>query len=117
MLLAWPDAQLEGCCVDGSRLLVAAGSQLAAAEDLLHLVAHALDLGSLQGFRSIAIGVREGSLVFSIEEVDMYARPLTSAGEPRSVASLSSLRELSRIEALLVQDLHVHGRSMRRLAS
>jgi hypothetical protein len=115
--LAWSDPELERCCVSGARLRLVAGAQVEAAQDLLHVVARAAQLADLMTFQSVGVDVAAGSLILSIEEIDMYARPLTTDGEPRAVAARSSLLDHSRRRALLVEDLHVRGRSILRLAS
>jgi hypothetical protein len=115
--LAWSDPELERCCVSDARLRLVAGTQVEAAQDLLHAVARAAQLADLLTFRSVRVGVAAGSLILSIEEIDMYARPLNNDGEPRTVAAQSSLVHHSRRGALLVEDLHVHARSILRLAS
>lgn len=117
MLLAWSDPQLEGCCTSAARLRVAARGQVEAAEDLLSLVAQAPRLGDLAQFRSVQMEIRAGKLALSIQEVDMHVRPLNQAGVPRIIAGGASARDYSTAEALLVQDLHVRGRSVLRRAS
>jgi DNA integrity scanning protein DisA with diadenylate cyclase activity len=117
MRLAWSDPELERCCVSGTRLRVVAGAQVEAAQDLLHAVARAAQLADLMTFRSVRVGVSAGSLILSIEEIDMYARPLTPDGKSHTVAARSSLQDHHRRRALLVEDLHVQGRSVLRLAS
>ena len=85
MKLAWVHPRLEVCCVSGARLRALVGAQLDAATDLLHLVAQAPYLRDLMTFACVGIDVAAGSLILSIEEVDMYARPLGSDGEPSAV--------------------------------
>lgn len=117
MQLAWLDPQLKDHCCSGTRLRVAAGGQVEAAEDLLHVVAHVPYLGGLARFRSIRMDVQAGNLTLSIEEVDMHARPLNTAGIPSSIASKASLLDYSASEALLIHDLHVRGQSILRRVS
>lgn len=117
MRLAWFDPQLEDCCTSEARLRVAVGSQVNAAEDLLHVVAQAPQLGDLAHFRSVQMGVSAGKLTLSIEEIDMHARPLNPAGVPSTIADWASLLDHAAFEALLIQDLHVRGRSILRRAS
>ncbi len=117
MHLAWFDPQLESYCTSGARLRVAAGGQVDAAEDLLHVVAQAPHLGDLARFRSIRMDVQAGKLTISIEEVDMHARPLNQAGVPGTITNRASLLDHSGYEALLIHDLHVRGRSILRRAS
>lgn len=117
MQFAWYDPQLEAHCTSGARLRVAAGDQVEAAEDLFHVVAQAPNLGDLARFRSVRVGVKAGRLTLSIEEVDMHARPLSPTGVPSVIVSKASLPDHSGSEGLLIDDLHVRGRSILRLAS
>lgn len=117
MRLAWSDPELERCCASDARLRLVVGANVEAAQDLLHVVARASRLADLLTFRSIRVGVANGSLILSIEEIDMYARPLTNEGEPRPVAAQSSLLDHSLHRALLVEYLQVNARSILRVAS
>lgn len=117
MKLAWFGSRLEGYCLPGARLRLVAGDQVAAAEDLFHLVSQAPSLGDLAAFRSVRMDVRAGNLTLSIEEVDMHARPLTPSGVPRSIKSRASLPDHATTEALLIQDLHIRGESILQRAS
>lgn len=112
MLLAWSDPRLKGCCVSRSRLRDAAGRLAEAAEDLLQVVSQAPHLEALGTFRSIRVGVHAGMLTLSIEEVEMHARPLSTAGDPQIIRNRASLLEYATSDALLVQDLHVRGQSV-----
>lgn len=114
MLIAWITPHLEGYCTSEVRLRSVAGDQIEAAEDLLHLVTHAPKLGSLAAFRSVRMDVQAGTLVLSIEEVDMHARPLSPAGVPRSISSRASLLDYATTDALLIRDLHIRGESILR---
>lgn len=116
MQLAWISRQLEGCCVSGARLRTVADDQVAAAEDLLHVVAHAPRLKNLVTFQSVQIDVNAGNLILSIEEVEMHARPLNSDGVPHAVLDPAALPDHASSQALLVQDFHIRGRSILRPA-
>lgn len=116
MQLAWSSPQLQGCCVSGVRLRAVAGGQFAAAEDLLHLVSQALRLEHLATFQSVQMDVNAGNLTLSIEEVDMHARPLSLDGVPQALQNRASLPQFASWQALLVQDFHVQGQSVLRLA-
>lgn len=117
MQLAWFDPQLEGWCTSRSRLHSAAGAHGDAAEDLLFIVSRATRLEELATFRSVLIDVNAGNMTISIEEVDMHARPLSAEGIPHSVDNRSSLTNYSMTQSLLVQDFHIRGQSILRLAS
>jgi hypothetical protein len=115
--LAWLSPQLEGSCVSGVRLRAVAGAHGAAAEDLLHVVSQAPRLENLATFQSVRIDLYAGNLTFSIEEVEMHARPLNSQGVPCGPLNRASLPNYASTQALLVQDIYVRGRSILRLAS
>lgn len=117
MKLAWWSPQLEDCCVSAARLRASTGDQVAAAEDLLHVISQALRLENLTAFQSVRIDVNAGSMTISIDEVDMQARPLSPDGIPRDLVNRASLPDHASAQALLVQDIHVRGRSILRLAS
>lgn len=117
MKLAWLDPRLEGCCVSGAHLRATVGAQAGAAEDLLLLVSQAPRLESLATFRSVRLDVDAGNLTLSIEEVDMYAQPLSPGGVPGALATRASLAEHALAQALLIRDLCVQGQSILRLAS
>lgn len=117
MLLAWSSRSLETCCLSGSRLRSVAGDRTEAAEDLLQLVAQAQKLGDLEPFRCVRLGVSDGNLTFAIDEVVMHAHALSADGTPRTIANRASLFDYASVEALLVLDLHVRGRSVMRRAS
>ncbi|MCU1526746.1 MAG: hypothetical protein JWP75_509 [Frondihabitans sp.] len=117
MLLAWLSPQLEDCCVSGVRLRQATGTQIEAAEDLLHVITKSPRLESVGNFQSVLIGVESGNLTLSIDEVAVHAQPLTPEGRPRALVNRASLPAHASAEALLVQDIHVRGRSILRLVS
>lgn len=112
MKFAWTSPQLERLCVSGARLRAVADGQAAAAEDLLHLVKHASRFGDLMTFQSVQIDVDAGNLALSMEEVEMHVRPLSPDGVPRAVLSRAALPDHSSLQALLVQDFHIRGRSI-----
>jgi len=114
---AWLDAQLQGCCASKGLLRSAAGAQAEAAEDLLCVVSQAPRLESLATFQSVRIDVKAGDLTLSIEEVDMYARPLSSDGVPCTLMDRASLLDHSVTQALLIRDLRVRGQSILRCTS
>jgi hypothetical protein len=114
--LAWLSPQLEDSCVSGVHLRAVADGQVAAAEDLLHVVAHAPRLANLVTFQSVRIGVNAGNLTLSIEEVEMHVRPLSPDGVPRAVLDRAALPDHASSQALLVQDFHIRGRSILRPA-
>ena len=116
MQLAWISPQLEGSCVSGARLRAVADGQLAAAEDLLHVVAYAPRLENLVTFQSVQIDVNAGNLTLSIQEVEMLVRPLSPDGVPSAVADRAALSDHATSQALLVQDFHIRGRSILRPA-
>lgn len=116
MQLAWISPQLEGSCVSRVHLRAVADGQLAAAEDLLHVVAHAPRLENLVTFQSVRIDVNAGTLTLSIEEVEMHVRPLSSDGVPHAVLDRAALPDHASSQALLVQDFHIRGRSILRPA-
>lgn len=112
MKFAWLSPQLERSCVSGAHLRAVANGQAAAAEDLLHVVAHAPRLEDLVTFQSVRIEVYAGNLTLSIEEVEMHARPISPDGIPRAVLNLAALPDHASSQALLVQDFHIRGRSI-----
>lgn len=93
------------------------GEQIEAAEDLLHVVSHIPRLQDIASFRSVRLGFQAGNLTLSIQEVDMHVRPLSAEGVPCAAVHRASLPEHALTEALLVQDLHVHGQSILRAES
>jgi hypothetical protein len=113
---AWLSPQLERSCVSGAHLRAVANGQAEAAEDLLHVVAHAPRLQNLVTFQSVRLDINAGNLTLSIEEVEMHARPLTPDGIPRAVLNLAALPDHASSQALLVQDFHIRGRSILRPA-
>ncbi|GMA28887.1 hypothetical protein GCM10025874_21400 [Arenivirga flava] len=117
MQLAWSSPQLEGSCSSSARLRVFAGDQAVAAEDLLSVVAQAPRLGDLAGFRSVRMSFTAGKLTLAVEEVDMHAQALSSAGSPRTITSKTSVSEHADAESLVVHDLLIRGRSILRRAS
>lgn len=116
MQLAWISPQLEDSCVSGAHLRAVANGQLAAAEDLLHVVAYAPRLENIVKFQSVRMDVNAGNLTLSIEEVEMHVRPLSSDGVPSAVANRAALPDHAKSQALLVQDFHIRGRSILRPA-
>lgn len=116
MKFAWTSPELERLCVSGVRLRAVADGQAEAAEDLLHLVRHAPRFGDLMTFRSVQIDVSAGDLALLVEEVEMRVRPLSPDGVPRVVLSRAALPDHSSLQALLVQDFYVRGRSILRPA-
>lgn len=117
MQLAWISPQLEISCVSAARLRAAADGQAAAAEDLLHVVAQAPRLDTLATFQSVRLDVDAGNLTLSIEEVEMHVRPLSSDGAPCAVIDRTALPDHASSQSLLVQDFHIRGRSILRLAN
>lgn len=109
--------QLKGCCVSKAHLNAVAGEQGAAAEDLFHVVSQIPRLENIASFKSLRINVDEGNLTLSMEEVDMYVRPLSPDGVPRALVNRASLPDHALCRALLIQDLYIHGQSILRLAS
>ncbi|MCM6763752.1 hypothetical protein NB037_15140 [Rathayibacter sp. ZW T2_19] len=94
-----------------------ANTQLDAAEDLLHAVANAPTLSALATFNSVRIGVSGGSLTFSIEEVTLHSSLLDHDGRVRRLSNRATLPEYAMSRALLIDDLHVRGRSILQIAS
>jgi hypothetical protein len=115
--LAWSSPSLRSCCASRARLRALANTQLDAAEDLLHAVANAPTLSALATFRSVRIGVSAGSLTFSVEEVALNASPLDHDGRIRWLSDRATLSEYAMSRALLVDDLHVRGRSILQIAN
>jgi len=117
MRLAWSDPQLESCLVTGARLRALLGGQAEVAEDLLSIVARAPRLAAITTFRSVHVNVTAGSLIFSVEEIDMHTRPFSPNGTPCKLEDRGSLSSHGMSEALLIEDLRVRGESVLRLAS
>lgn len=116
MQLAWINPQLERTCGFRVQLRAVANGQLAAAEDLLHVVAHAPRLEDLVTFQSVQLDVTAGNLTLSIEEVEMHVRPLGSDGVPHAVLDRAALPHHADSQALLVHDFYIRGRSILRPA-
>lgn len=114
MQLAWSNPQLEGCCVSAAALGAVFQEQAQAAEDLLNVVAHVVQLDDIGAFRCVRVGVKDGFLTLSIQEVDMHVRPLNADGTVCEPVLRPSLLGHSRAPALLIHDLHVRGRSILR---
>ncbi|MGB6051600.1 MAG: hypothetical protein WBG14_12195, partial [Rhodococcus sp. (in: high G+C Gram-positive bacteria)] len=117
MKLSWAHPVLEGCCTSAARLRAAAGGQVAAAEDLLHLVSQAPRLRDLATFRCVLIHIHAKGLILAIEEFEMHAQPLEPDGALGVVTPLTATPEHNDARSLLVQDVRVHGRSILELAS
>lgn len=120
--MAWVDPALEVLCCQHARLRAAVGSQAAAAQDLLVLLAHVPRLHDLLTFKSVQTNVGRAGLTFSMEHVELHAQPLNIDWvQGDEVTATQRRRHLQThapvIQDLLIQDLHIRGRSILRHAS
>lgn len=117
MLLAWSDPPLQRRCAGGDLQVTGLIDHQLSAEDLLRTVGSAPTLGALLTFRSVVPRVQEGAVVLALEEAEMRTRLLSPAGEPQSIPRHEALFEHRHVRALVVDDLIIAGRSLRKLAS
>lgn len=120
--MAWVDPALEVLCCQPARLRAAVGSQAAAAQDLLVLLAHVPRLHHLLTFKSVQTNVGPAGLTFSLEHVELHAQPLNIDWVQGDEVTATQRRRYLQthapvIQDLLIQDLHIRGRSILRHAS
>lgn len=116
MLLAWSDDGLKQLCREGQQLTLVCGGgdQLVEVMLLLSVVQHASTLESVAGLRSVSIEPTGGLLVLRHRDTGLHVRPLNEEGEPQTVLSFTELPYYASTSALVVDDLVVSGRSLRR---
>lgn len=114
MLLAWSDDGLERLCRKGQQLTSVCGDQLVEVMLLLSVVQHASTLEAVAQLQSVAIEPTGGVLVLRHRDTRLHVRPLNDEGKPQTVLSLTELPHYASTSALVVDDLVVSGRSLRR---
>lgn len=122
MLLAWRSVPLKDTCASSAQLSRACRDRIHVAQDLLGAVSHAPTLATLARSRCIRVlpygrvGRTVTALTIGIEEVLMFATPLTQQGRPLSYID-SLWPEAATVTALRVDDIEVAGASLLKAAS
>lgn len=80
-------------------------------------IVRAQDLAVVLGLRSITTTAAGDGLTFSLEEAEMYVRPLTADGKLRGLRPFAALSIHGDVRSLLVDEFRVGGRSLLRIAS
>jgi len=122
VLLAWQSERLRHTCWSSSRLTHACAGRVQVTQDLLGAVAHAPTLAALARSRCIRVE-RHGrvdrnltGLIVGLEEVQMFATPLTPQGHPIHYVD-SIWPEAAGVTALRIDDLEIAGASLLKAAS
>lgn len=116
MLLAWIEPELQETCIRGKSLDSVAGEWSLAARDLIAVVVHASNLGSLIALRSIGTTPAHDGLILSLEEVHMHTRLLHPDGRVRRIRTGDRLAAHASVNSIVVDDVLIGGHSLRQRA-